>query len=554
MTATSGMVPRAFLLLAILSCSGVRAAGDDLMFRTAWVSPTAGCTGSVGDSCYPNCPSPVNSRCDLAKVCQPTYLQTVLGGSLRFSMSASNPSTTTGAPYLVQVQKQPSDVTLPCCGFSNYFVYDWLSAQNPQAMYSPSAGGSGRVFVTKPSPGSVNTTQIEFEFNSTNQALVGTPPPVFNITLESQYGFYPETPAQTWTNVTSCRKVMYVRLCSIPSFASTTTFTDEPLAGGAYKPALGMGMAYAPNSACGLANHMACLTNPGRMEGDKLMLDMALSAGQGAMRGVRVGQRLDMTLSSKTLMVGSSVEIMVMADPGLPIGMSVGPDYPCGDLKWCKDLSWTPRKGQEGVTHQAHIQAVSTSSLPVSVSPCIPATSKHLVIGFPVLTPSSMWTDGLDAVFEAELEAVVGSPFEVHVLCKSNYRPLVTAMGVGGDAGRLVASEVLMSENPAGADGFRMGTFLLAMTPQRGDEGRVFDVEVRCGDDQMVEVGEVRHARVRVRLCAYTVEAGDTLSTLARRYHLSTNWLNLWNANPYAPKPSTYTLNHKPYTLNPLQP
>ena len=67
-----------------------------------------------------------------------------------------------------------------------------------------------------------------------------------------------------------------------------------------------------------------------------------------------------MTVSSKTLDVGSSVEITVMSDPGLPIGMTVGGDYPCGERTWCKDLSWTPRKGQEGVTHQAHLQVSSS--------------------------------------------------------------------------------------------------------------------------------------------------------------------------------------------------
>ena len=40
------------------------------------------------------------------------------------------------------------------------------------------------------------------------------------------------------------------------------------------------------------------------------------------------------------------------------------------------------------------------------------------------------------------MEAVVGSTLEIHVLCKSNYRPLVTAMGDGGGPERLVASEV----------------------------------------------------------------------------------------------------------------
>ena len=397
MGTSPGMLGRTILFLAVLCGAGVRATDHTM---TAWVSPTAGCSGSPGDSCYPTCSSPAGSRCDVATVCQPTYLQTMMGESLRFNMTAMNPSSMPGAPYLLQVQKMPNDAAAPCCGFTNYFAYDWLSAQNPEMLFSPIEGGSGRVFVRSPFPATNNMTQVEFEFDSTSQHLTGTPPPLFNITFESQYAYYPENPTSSWTNVTSCPKVMFVRLCSRPSWASTATFTDEPLVGGAYKPP---NTAYVGDPECGLAKHAPCLVGPGRMVGDTVMVNMSLSAAMGAMHGVRVGQELHLTISSKTLDVGSSLEIMVMSDPGLPIGMTAGADYACGERTMCKDLSWTPRKGQEGVMHQAHLQAVSTSHLDPSVNPCKPAASNHLAVGFPVLRPQSMWTDGLDATFAVTL-------------------------------------------------------------------------------------------------------------------------------------------------------
>jgi spore germination protein YaaH len=46
--------------------------------------------------------------------------------------------------------------------------------------------------------------------------------------------------------------------------------------------------------------------------------------------------------------------------------------------------------------------------------------------------------------------------------------------------------------------------------------------------------------QVRTRLCSYTAEHGETLATMTRRYQLSANWLNVWNANPMITDPDLH--------------
>jgi hypothetical protein len=81
-------------------------------------------------------------------------------------------------------------------------------------------------------------------------------------------------------------------------------------------------------------------------------------------------------------------------------------------------------------------------------------------------------------------------------------------------------------------DGNRVITYQFSYTPTRGDEGSTKTWHFHCGDDQYVEKRDIMTIVVRTKLCAYSVDAGETLSTMTRRYHLSTNWLNVWNANP----------------------
>lgn len=529
------MIGRSSLLIALVCGIGLRAAGAETISEgvTQWAYPTPGCSGSISDACFPYCESAQFAACDTEAVCQPTYMKTDLGVPLRFNMTALNPSSFESTPYLLQAGSFPPDHTESCCGFGKYFSFQWISGaplsfEEPLPPFYPPTWDFGSITVTSPF---TNVTMVMFEWSPTEQHLVEVPPPIFNVTFDAQFAFFPEDETKTWTNVTSCRKTLLVRLCSHPSWSSTRTFSNEPLLGGAYRPPLGQNMMYNPNSFCGLAEHQPCLVTPGVDDGEKLLLHMSLSPGEGEMHGVRVGHPIDFTMVSTTLDEDSVLDLRVLTDPGLPIGMTNGQQYPCGERRTCMDVSWTPRKGQEGVVHEAEFMSVSRSSVSPELHPCEDKESRQLVIRFPVLVPNSEWTDGLDEQLTEEVEAVVGSKLSMQVKCMSNYLPLVTVEGDGatGDTVHLVSMD---ERSPAQPDGFRVGTYEISWTAQRGDEGRVLDWRVRCGDDQMVEEGHIRDVRVRVRLCTYTVQDGDTLSTLARRYHLSTNWLNLWNANP----------------------
>jgi len=68
--------------------------------------------------------------------------------------------------------------------------------------------------------------------------------------------------------------------------------------------------------------------------------------------------------------------------------------------------------------------------------------------------------------------------------------------------------------------------------PVRGDEGHTFNWVFSCGDQDQILPPLTSTLSLKIELCAYTVVPMDTLTTLTRRYQLSTNWLNLWNANP----------------------
>lgn len=121
--------------------------------------------------------------------------------------------------------------------------------------------------------------------------------------------------------------------------------------------------------------------------------------------------------------------------------------------------------------------------------------------------------------------AVVGTPFEVTMQCKSNYMPKLDMDGSAAHFDMVGAVENL-------GDGNRISTYKFSYTPQRGDEGSTKFWHFHCGDDQDVEARKILTVAVKTKLCAYSVDAGETLSTMTRRYQLSTNWLNVWNANP----------------------
>ena len=121
--------------------------------------------------------------------------------------------------------------------------------------------------------------------------------------------------------------------------------------------------------------------------------------------------------------------------------------------------------------------------------------------------------------------AVVGTAFNVTLQCKSNYMPKLDMDGSAAHFHMVGGVRDL-------GDGNRVITYQFSYTPTRGDEGSTKTWHFHCGDDQYVEKRDIMTIVVRTKLCAYSVDAGETLSTMTRRYHLSTNWLNVWNANP----------------------
>ena len=613
------------LLLAAVLAAGLAGSSDAMVQKqnTTWIYPTPGCRANrAGEDCYPFCPMPANAPCERSAVCKPLYIKTAFGKEVRWTMAAANPTPPDNV-FIIRSGGEPKDEGKSCCGFHPVLAENIWSvtapdiAMNPEGVIAPTvdtwppmqfadvtdestvASREGALISKNLDKINLNITWVQFTWNLTRQidtTLAVTP--LYNITYDAQYAYSLTDGANRMHNNSACQKMIVFRICSEPFFSAGPSYSTLPLLG-APKPA---SLAIVQNEACGLTMHTPCVISPGKLETKGVntlnVVEMGMLDAEGNNHGVRIGEEVKLEFSLATLDMGGKVKLQTVDDPGLPIGATLSEDVACGAQKVCRTLTWTPRKGQEGKDHDAHVVGRSFSSTELgglvdpAEEPCDQLYTRETIFRIRVMTPVSHWLEpsahldyshylqrsvmhacifvcacvclcvrgplrcpGMPGIVAARRSrnscplrrwdrsegvasnllqiqpdwagnAVVGTAFEVTMQCKSNYMP---KLDMDGSAG---AHFDMVGEVKDEGDGNRISTYKFSYTPMRGDEGSTKIWHFHCGDDQDVEERKVLTVAVKTKLCAYSVDAGETLSTMTRRYQLSTNWLNVWNANP----------------------
>ena len=556
---------RCLLLAAVLLSSlGVASAQLVKKQNATWIYPTPGCRAQQsGETCYPHCPMQNYQVCDKASVCQPTYIKSDFGKLIKFTMAAGNPTPPDNV-FISRKREIPGfmqDTGMSCCGFNQILGEDlwtvaqkYVTANNPEGVLAPDvsvlpplfpedvfdptrvASLEGALVSKNPmAQAALNITWVEFTWNVTQQIdTTFAVTPIYNLTFDAQYEYSLMDGRQRLHNTSACQKHVVFRICSSPFFEVVSASYDSAPLLGAPRP---KGMVIVRNPSCGLANHTPCVRTPGRKDNqNRFVYEVGMFDSQDANHGIRVGELLIVELRLRTLDYGGVVIITPVEDPGLPIGAHLTDDTPCGEYVICRNLTWTPRKGQEDKVHNAHVVGHSESTLAKALNPCDKVYTAETLFSIKVLKPVSSWIEPALDIGEYSDDpqdmnawtgnAWVGTEFKVTLRCKSNYMPRIDMSPTGGPAHFACEStEDLM-------DGNRIATYVFRFTPVRGDEGSLKDWEFHCGDDQDVNARLRRKVRVKTKLCSYSVAAGDTLSTMTRRYQLTANWLNVWNANP----------------------
>jgi len=558
-------------LLAVALAAALVAPGEAQAVskqNTTWVYPTPGCRAErAGEApCYPHCPMEPNEVCDKAEVCKPNYVKAKFGEVVEWTMAAGNP-TPPDAVVIIRSGGEPKDAGKSCCGFAPVLSEDiWTVTEpnpptNPDGILAPAvlnwnwpmgpmgltdfqdetrvAGGPHVVppnsIVTKNlDPVNLNITWVKFLWNVTKQAdSEFAVTPLYNISYDARYGYSLLDGTQRLSNNSACKKNLFFRICSTPFFSATPRDSTRPLMG-APSPA---SLEIVENAACGLSVHTPCVRPPGYLDvkgnSTVVVFEVGMFDAGGANHGVRIGEEVLVEFALTTLDYGGKVEMQTVDDPGVPIGAHLSDDMPCGAYKTCRTLTWTPRKGQEGKFHDAHVVGRSFTTLRQELNPCDETYTRETLFRIKVMTPVSRWLlpEADVGQFDGDLKAwpgnaVVGTEFTVKFQCQSNYMPRVDM----DPAGAVARFDLLMTEEAG--EGERIRTYEFGYTPVRGDEGSIKTWTFSCGDDQDVETRSILKVAVKTKLCSYSVAEGETLSTMTRRYHLSTNWLNVWNANP----------------------
>mmetsp|Transcript_16039 Transcript_16039/g.32065 ORF Transcript_16039/g.32065 Transcript_16039/m.32065 type:complete len:599 (+) Transcript_16039:14-1810(+) len=482
--------------------------------NTTWVYPTLGCSG-YGTSCFPDCEMQQETPCDIESVCQPIYLKGRLGSTFHFDLAATDPTPfgawnpdtrkhcnkkldlgageTCDAAELMVYPVSPNDEDKECCGLSEYF---------PETMrISPDDESKPGITVNKVYPEFRNLTWVSVTVNVTDVEEAGVEPiPLFHMVFSATYAGL--------KNASACNKTVFFQLCALPIFDAWPKFEDRPLEG---NPAEGM-----TNTDVD-CDEVACLRTPGMMD-QAGAVHVELKMGDG---DLLAGETYVFNVSTQSLTPDNTVELQVMDDPGLPIGMLVGPNFACGSQKACRTVTWTPGARQVG-THHAYF--VGKSFGPgENPEACGEVVSNPLVVTATVQEPHLMWQAPAADISE---HTVIGTEFVAHFECLSNYHPVVEM--VGEMQGAIFEH---MSVETVG-DGMMLGKWRFSYTPMRGEEGSSKGWSFTCGDSRGIAKTAPRSIMLNTRLCIYTVQEHDTLQSVTRRYHLSTNWLNVWNANP----------------------
>jgi hypothetical protein len=415
------------LLLAVLAAGLVGSSDAQLQKQnTTWIFPTPGCRAErAGEDCYPFCPMRDREPCDRNAVCKPVYIKTPMGKSLQWTMAAANPTPPDNVFLIRSAGSGPRDLGQTCCGFHPVLAEQIWSvtatdlSRNPEGVIAPVvsrwppmlaadvfddtavASTRGALISRNLDKRNLNITWVQFTWNVTRQLDVGIPvTPLYNITFDAQYAYSLNDGSKRMRNNSACQKTIFFRICSEPFFTAAPTYSTLPLLG-APNPA-NLKEATAPqNIMCGLAMQTPCLRTPGKLEtkgADTLtVFEMGMFDAQGLNHGVRVGEQVKLNFSLASLDIGGKVRLQTPDDPGLPIGATLSEDEPCGMQRVCRTLTWTPRKGQEGKAHDAHVMGTSFSStllggsVPPEQEPCDQLYTRETIFRIKVMTPVSSW-------------------------------------------------------------------------------------------------------------------------------------------------------------------
>jgi hypothetical protein len=511
-------------LLLLLAVAEVALCG----LNATWIGPTLGCNTTME-----------YGQCSQAGACARQTFKLEMGETLRFSLAATNPTPTqipgesvvhcTGnvdtAPgcHPVVIERLQGG-TIDCCNFSSIsaaMVYGSLLPLGAGNTFSGMPGGG--TIVKDVNPSTHNITRLDVTWVTPAPELVAVETvPLFKLSYVARYGASNNLGLQPYMNTSTCNgmgKEIVVRLCMDPTFAvlqgsfmhmgakrmhvlSSPSF---------YRTQSATIMHPVENMACGFSTAHPCFS-PAFMVNGRMVATLSLSPPSSpevaswavsdyvtrdqsmAAIGVRVGQNVNFLLRARSSNDGEMLGFKIMGDPGLPIGMAVSTEpEPCFGVSMCWNLSWTPRKGQEGRVHEAVFVAMGPETSPDPMN-CTGQTSVPFSVRIPVTVPVSTWEGGHNM---GEGDGIVGTTFARHLVCKSNYRPLVSFVpasggpgvaggGRGGEAGMMGATLRLHSSMPV-QGGNTISTFEFAYTPMRGDEGGVKSWTFSCGDDQMVD-------------------------------------------------------------------
>jgi hypothetical protein len=245
-------------------------------------------------------------------------------------------------------------------------------------------------------------------------------------------------------------------------------------------------------------------------------LDAAVALGAGGhsttlMPSLRVTQELSLTVVATD---GSDVELR--ADPGAPIGMrSVLSD----DSKTLT-MAWAPLAGLEGYVHEVHVGVLGGSD--------------KIVIRIPVLAHALAWVAPVEALTHVRVD--IGASATVPLHCISSYASEIAVVGHGA-----LPMGVVMTGGRRHRQTDAAGMVLpypvvegaLTFTPVRGQEGSEATVCVTCRAFDVAGDAE-RCAMFHGNTCRYVSRAGDTLLTLSRAFHRDNNWRRIYNLNSVA--------------------
>lgn len=485
-SSTSVLAMAAALALAALPIRGVGGV-------SVWQAPTPGC----------------DSQNSQVSCCAPTTIPVLLGSSANMTLKAlqaeGQNTIISLVPGLPGTGVQGGATEGLCCGFAQFLANTPNAAGNPASLST--------LWAT-PSPASITEDQIPTSYCASFRATHGG------------------------TNANSaCIKQVCYKLCVAPQFTFRSKFMPSP---NFVDNSNNCGVGKGPGGA-----DAACLLLAGAADAAgpitaylQVSNTLVMDPTSNQVMGVRVGVPVTFTVNTISFDSTGTLDILVVEDPGSPIGLQAGTtSRSCAaGVSACRTVTYVPRKSHEGKMQTVKFVA---RNLP-SGTACPPLYSGPLEVRIPVSLPAFDWTSPIGDRYK---EVPVGAVYEETLVCTANNYPAkvgflnMSVNGIPADASAGMGHGALqqVSTTPSTL-GSEARSLFRARSPA-SDAGSSRQWCFTCGDTGDITPPKVVCVSVKTRLCEFAVETGDTLQTLARKHHLDTNWLRVWNANPSMSNP-----------------